>query len=130
MDGFLHTQITSLIAIILTTWMSFKVGSMRGKHSVKAPDCHGPDEFNNIFRAHQNMIERLVIFLPALWIFANVVNDMYAGIIGSIWLIGRVLYFYSYAKDPSKRTAGFMIDFFSVAVMIIWALVMLLLKLV
>lgn len=130
MDPYFHTKLISLLAIIMTIWFTSKVGGMRRKHGVKAPKTEGPEEFNQVYRAHQNTLEMLILFFPTLWIFASSVNDLYAGILGTVWIIGRILYFYGYSKDPKKRGTGFMISFIVLAVMVIWTLVKLLLQII
>lgn len=123
METYLYTMLVSLLAILLTVMFALKVGGARGKFDVKAPACTGPDEFNNTFRAHQNTLEMMVLFMPSLWIFAHLVSDLYAGIAGAAFILGRILYFTAYVGDPSKRTIGFMIGFLSIAVMVIWSLI-------
>jgi hypothetical protein len=39
-----------------------------------------------------NTLEQLVAFLPALWLFALYVSPAWSSVIGTVWIVGRVLY--------------------------------------
>jgi glutathione S-transferase len=54
-----------------------------------------------------NTLEQLAMFLPALWIFANYVSELWAAVLGVVWILGRAIYFASYVKDPKTRSLGF-----------------------
>ncbi|WND03324.1 MAPEG family protein [Temperatibacter marinus] len=123
MDALLYTKLVTILSALMLIWFALKVGGARGKHEIKAPSVSGPDEFNRVYRAHQNTVEMMVVFLPTLWVFSSLVNDLYAGILGIIWILGRVLYFFAYCKEASKRARGFLISFLALMVMIIWSLV-------
>ena len=89
--------------------MPFETTHTGGKFDVKAPAMSGHDIFERHFRVQMNTLEQLVIFLPALWLFALHWNNVVAAALGVVWLIGRVLYMTSYVADPSKRGPGFLI---------------------
>ena len=116
------TGLATGLAILLYLWTGAIVGPARKKHGVTYPNTQGPDEFNRIWRAHQNTLEQLVVFLPSLWLFAVVVNDCWAAILGVIWAIGRVLYVRGYTVAPEKRSTGFMIAILATAVLLFGAL--------
>lgn len=82
------------------------VGHARGKHGVRAPDCVGPDDFNRKFRVHQNTLEALVIFLPAIWICGRYLSPTIAAVLGLVWIVGRAMYARSYIKAPESRGPG------------------------
>jgi len=120
---FIYTALATLFISFVATIVMFKVGKMRQKHGVKAPAVTGADEFNYAFRVQQNTIEQMVMFLPVLWVFALLVSDLYAGIAGGIWVVGRLLYAMAYWKDPAKRSLGFMINFITLSVLTIWSVI-------
>ena len=47
------------------------------------------------------------MFLPSLWVFSLSVSQFWGGIIGLVWVIGRVIYNLSYVRSPESRHAGF-----------------------
>jgi uncharacterized MAPEG superfamily protein len=69
-----------------------------------------------------NTLEGLVIFLPALWLFAAFGNEQIAAGLGAVWIIGRVLYAVTYVSDPAKRSAGFGISALAMLALLLGAL--------
>ena len=115
--------IVTILALGQFILFSIQVGSMRGKHGVKAPAITGHAEFERMFRVQQNTMEQLVAFVPALWIFAYLVNPLWGAGIGLVFIIGRFIYRSSYLKDPAGRSMGFTITFVPTAVMLVWGLI-------
>jgi len=115
--------IVTILALGQFVLFSIQVGSMRGKHGVKAPAMSGHPEFERMFRIQQNTMEQLVVFVPALWIFARYVNPMWAAGMGLIFIVGRFIYRSSYLRDPASRSMGFTITFLPTAVMLVWGLI-------
>jgi len=107
------TGLVTLLCLLVLFWVTVMVGRARGKHGVKVPDMSGPEPFMYAVRVHLNTIEGLMLFLPALWLFAVTVSDMYAAIAGVFYPIGRIAYALGYYKDPSKRELGFTIGLLS-----------------
>ena len=122
--------IITVLAILQYVWFGVQVGSMRQKHEVKAPAMTGPPEFERMFRIHYNTMEQLVVFLPALWMFAYLVSPLWGAGIGTIYVVGRFIYRAAYLKDPSGRGTGFTLTFVPAAVMLVWVLVKAVLNLI
>ena len=120
--------IVTILALGQFIWFSIQVGSMRGKHGVKAPATAGHAEFERMFRVQQNTMEQLVAFVPALWIFAYLVNPLWGAGMGLVFIIGRFIYRSSYIKDPDARGMGFTITFVPTAVMLVWSLIVAVMK--
>ena len=116
--------IALVTAIALLEYMvfSFQVGSARTKFDVPAPATTGNETFERYNRVHQNTLEQLIVFLPALWIFANFTNVAGAAILGTIFIIGRAIYSIAYVADPQKRTVGFLLGFLANALLLLGAL--------
>ena len=115
--------IVTILALAQFMLFSIQVGSMRGKHGVKAPAVTGHPEFERMFRVQQNTMEQLVAFIPALWIYAYLVNPFWGAAIGLVFIIGRFIYRASYVKDPDSRGIGFTLTFLPTAVMLVWSLI-------
>jgi len=110
--------IVTLLALLLFVYSFLAVGMARKKYRVAAPATTGPAEFEVVYRVQVNTLEQLVLFLPALWLFSEYISPLWAGILGLVWLVGRVLYSVSYIKDPKSRGPGFMIGFIAVMILI------------
>jgi len=117
------TVIITILALAQFILFGIQVGSMRGKHGVKAPAVTGHPEFERMFRVQQNSMEQLVAFIPALWMFAYLVDPLWGAGMGLVFVIGRFIYRSSYIKDPDARGMGFTITFLPTAVMLVWSLV-------
>ena len=115
--------IVSVLALMQFYWFGIEVGKMRGKHECKAPATTGAPEFERMFRVQQNTMEQIVMFIPALWIYAHLVNPLWGAGMGVVYLIGRAVYRVSYVKDPSSRSTGFMMTVLPTSVMLVWILV-------
>jgi glutathione S-transferase len=99
--------LVTLLALLLYVWMLLRVGSARQRYGVEAPAITGHPEFERHFRVQANTTESLVVFLPALWLFALYLNDLVAAAFGLVWIVGRVIYMNSYVRDPKSRSLGF-----------------------
>lgn len=110
------------LAILVYLWTGGVVGPARRKYGVEHPATTGPDAFNRIFRAHQNTLEQIVIFLPSLWLFALVVSDGWAAVLGMVWSAGRVWYVLGYAAAAHRRTPGFAVGILATAIALFGAL--------
>ena len=122
------TVIVTFLALGQFVLFGVQVGSLRGKHGIKAPATTGHDEFERMHRVHQNTMEQLVVFLPALWIHAYYANPLWGGVVGLVYIVGRFIYKSAYLKDPASRGLGFTMSFVPSAVLLIWALVAAVLK--
>jgi len=118
-----YTAIVTLLALMQFMQFSIQVGAMRVKHGVNAPATTGHPQFERMFRIQQNTMEQLVVFVPALWIYAHLVNPLWGAGIGIFFVIGRFIYRAAYLKDPASRSNGFTIGVLATAVLLGWSLV-------
>jgi len=118
-----YIAIVTLLALMQFMLFSVQVGAMRVRHGVNAPATTGHPEFERMFRVQQNTMEQLVVFVPALWIYAHLVNPFWGAGIGIFFVIGRFIYRAAYLKDPASRSNGFTIGMLATAVLLIWSLV-------
>ena len=103
-----------IIALALFQLIGFgvAVSLARRRYQVAAPATGGHESFERYFRVHMNTVEQLVVFVPAIWLFATQVSANWAVILGVVYLAGRLVYFYSYVKDPRSRTLGYALSSF------------------
>lgn len=117
------TVIATVIALSAYLYFGGQVSRARGKYGIKAPATTGSPDFERVFRVQQNTLEQIVVFLPALWMFAMYVSDAYAAVLGLVWTIGRVIYAESYYKDASKRGRGYMISLAAVGILLLGSVI-------
>jgi len=102
------TGLATLAALLVYFFAGLKVGLARGTYGVKAPAVTGHPGFERAFRAQQNTLEWLPLFLPALWLFAIGWGDKWAAALGLLWTLARLGYVLAYAADAGKRSPYFM----------------------
>ncbi len=119
LDSMSLVHLVILVAFLQYMWFGWEVGAMRGKHKVSAPATTGNPEFERMFRVHQNTLEQLVVFVPALMIFASYLDARWAAGIGAVFIVGRTIYRLNYLDNPQGRGLGFGLGFASVAVLVL-----------
>ena len=115
-------DIVILLALVEFFVFLFQVGKARETYKVPAPATSGNEVFERYFRAQMNTLEQLVIFIPAMLLFARYVNPLIAAALGLVFVIGRWIYFAGYVKDAKKRSTGFMISFIPNVILVVGAL--------
>lgn len=114
--------IVALLALVEYLVIALLTGRARQTYNIEAPATTGHPVFERWYRVQQNTVEQLVVFLPALFLFAYNGRPRLAGWIGLLFVVGRVVYARSYIADPSSRTLGFMLGFVSVVLLLVGAL--------
>jgi uncharacterized MAPEG superfamily protein len=109
-----------VIGLALLQFLLFgvAVGRARARYHVRAPATTGHEIFERYFRVHMNTLEQLVIFVPALLLFALYGNPLVAAGLGAVFLLGRILYFVRYIADPRKRELGFALSILPTAILL------------
>jgi glutathione S-transferase len=117
-----YVLIVIVLAILQFFGFGIAVGRARSKYDVAAPAASGHPVFERYFRVHMNTLEQLICFLPAIWLFAQFVDPRWAASLGAVYLAGRMLYFFSYVKDPKSRGIGFMLTSMPTLIMLLGVL--------
>ena len=130
--------LVTLATLLVFFWMIIRVGGARVRFKVEAPATTGHPEFERHFRVQCNTQEGLVVFLPSLWLFSlaldNVkaapLGDLAGAALGVVWIIGRIIYMFSYVRDPATRSAGFGIQALATMIalvggfgLVVWSLI-------
>jgi glutathione S-transferase len=95
-----------VLALLEYAVMAALVGRARGKFGVHAPATTGHPEFERVNRVHMNTLENLVLFIPAVLIFALYVSTAWAAALGLLFVVARALYAIGYLQAPEKRAVG------------------------
>jgi glutathione S-transferase len=118
-------EITALVAVLVALqYLVFivLVGRARGRYGISAPAMTGHPVFERMVRVQQNTLEQLVIFFPALALFAHFINPLWAAALGLLFFVGRALYARTYVLEPSKRGPGFGLGALALIVLLLGAL--------
>jgi glutathione S-transferase len=97
---------TILLALLEYIVMAGLVGRARAKTGISAPAMTGHPDFERANRVHVNTLENLIIFVPAVWIFATYSSALYAAILGALFVVARALYAVGYLRAAEKRAVG------------------------
>jgi glutathione S-transferase len=120
---YLYPSLVTALTLIVYQVLTVNVGRARMKYKIMPPAMSGDENFERVVRVQQNTLEQLVFFLPALWLFSFYVNPLWGAGLGSVWLIGRIIFAWGYYQAAEKRVAGFAISTLSGISLVLGALV-------
>jgi len=118
-----YVALVIVLAITQFLFFAAMVGKARGTYSISAPATTGNEMFERFYRVQQNTLEQLIIFIPSIYLFALYMHALAAAGIGVFFLLGRVVYYKSYIKDPATRGPGMVIGFLACLVLMSGALI-------
>ncbi len=110
MAFFPGTTLSTIVALVVYLVVSVNVGRARKTYGIVAPAVTGDIAFERRYRVQMNTVEQIIVLLPLMWLCAFWVGDLFAGAMGLVWSIGRVLYARGYYADAEKRGLGFAIS--------------------
>ena len=111
------------LALAQFLFFCFAVGKARGRYKIAAPATTGNEIFERYFRVQMNTLELLVILVPSIVLAGQYFGAYIAAGLGVVYLIGRVIYFMSYVKDPKSRSAGYGLSVLPVIVLLVGAII-------
>src|ERR1700742_174519 len=106
------------LALVEFLFFALLVTRARIRYKVPAPAITGNAIFELYFRVHMNTLEQLVVFLPAILIFAHYLSPYIAAALGVVFIIGRLVYLQGYVTDPKKRELGFILSILPNAILL------------
>ncbi len=117
------TAIVIGLALLEYSVITILCGRARGRFGVVAPATSGNPTFERYFRAQQNTVEQLIIFVPAMLLFGYYVSPPIGAGLGLVFILGRALFARGYYRDPPKRAPGFGLSLLSNLVLLLGGLV-------
>jgi glutathione S-transferase len=106
MGTYHELEMITVLALLEYSILGVMVGRARHKYGVEAPATTGNPDFERYFRVHENTLEALIVFIPAVWIFSLEVNYHLGVALGVLFLIARIIYASGYLAAANKRTTG------------------------
>lgn len=116
-------DVVAMLALIQYLAFGSLVGKARGLYGVKAPAVTGDERFERVYRVQMNTLELLVALIPAMYAAAHYWPPVVVAATGSVYLVGRVLYWRAYVAEPKSRGLGFVLSIGPVFSLVIAALV-------
>jgi uncharacterized MAPEG superfamily protein len=95
-----------LLALIEYIVFTGLVGRARVQYGVRAPATTGHPDFERVNRVHQNTLENLIVFIPAVWIFGLYLSARWAAALGVLFIVARAIYALGYLRAAEKRGPG------------------------
>ena len=106
MEGYHQLAIVTLLALLEYSILGVMVGRARQTYGVEAPATTGNPDFERYFRVHENTLESLIVFIPAVWIFSLTVSYHFGVALGLLFVIARIIYASGYLSAAAKRAPG------------------------
>ena len=103
--------IVTILALVEYFIFGFLVGNARSTYKISAPATTGDPNFERYYRVHQNSLESLIVFIPAIWIFGEFLNAPIATALGILYVIARAIYARGYYAAAEKRGPGAAMSF-------------------
>lgn len=103
-------ELVAALAAVQLLFFGTQVARERVACGIKAPAMAGDARLERIIRVQMNTIEVLMVFYPALYLASRHWTPWIVAPLGAIYLLGRLIYWQSYLRDPATRTLGFLLS--------------------
>jgi len=113
-----YVELVAILALLQYLLFAMLVGRERVRSKIKAPAVTGSEAFERIYRVQVNTLELMVMLLPGLFIAARFWPAPWVAGIGAVYLLGRLLYWRAYVRDPAGRGPGFGLSFLPILVLL------------
>ncbi len=125
-----YVELVAIVAILQFFFFGAMTGKARALSGIKAPAISGDEGFERMYRVQMNTLETLIAFLPALFLAGKYWSPLLVAGIGTIYIIGRFVFWRAYVTEPSTRALGFMLSILPTFALIALALVGIVLSLI
>jgi glutathione S-transferase len=128
MAGPHELEVVTLLALLQYSILGVMVGRARQRYGIEAPATTGNPDFERYFRVHENTLESLIVFLPAVWIFSLTVNYHIGVALGLLFIVARIVYARGYLNAAAKRAPGAMATGAINAILVLGSLIWIVIK--
>jgi uncharacterized membrane protein YecN with MAPEG domain len=97
------------LALVQFLFFALAVAGARTRYKVAAPAVTGNETFERYLRVQLNTLEQLIVFIPSILLCGQYWSPYVAAALGVVFLIGRLVYFFTYVKNPKSRELGFIL---------------------
>ena len=118
----LLTAAVTVLAVLISIFFAINVARNRRATGIDAPAMTGDPRLERALRIQGNTVEQFVIFVPSLWLAALYFQGWAPPIIGLVWCLGRIIYFFVYGTHR-ERFPGFAPTIFSTLILVILAII-------
>ena len=118
----LLTAAVTVLAVLISIFFAINVARNRRATGIDAPAMSGDPRLERALRIQGNTVEQFVIFVPSLWLAAIYFQGWVPPVLGLIWCIGRIIYFFVYGSSR-ERFPGFAPTIFSTLILVVLAII-------
>jgi glutathione S-transferase len=118
-----YVTLITVLSLVQFIFFGALVAKARGKLGVAAPAMSGSPAFDCLVRVHLNTMERLVLFMPLMWMATQFWAPAWVAAVGAVFLLGRMLYWKGYVKNPEARKLGNIVSMLPIGVLLLANLV-------
>jgi glutathione S-transferase len=117
------TAAVTILAVLISLGFAIYVARTRRATGINAPAMAGDPRLERALRIQGNTVEQIVLFLPALWVAALYFQGWAPPILGLVWCVGRIIYFFVYGSEARQRFPGFALTIFPTIILLVLAII-------